>query len=164
MPEPGKLIARLIEHDVEFVVVGGYAAIIHGASYVTFDLDVCAPCSVGDIENLRKLHAALVDLHPLHRMSPCERTFVFPPRNAEETGNIYLRTDLGQLDVRGCIELGDYGFARAHSLPVRHASGEYRLLDCPTLIRSKETTARPKDLLVAEQLRAILEATQPPPP
>jgi hypothetical protein len=163
MAELGKLIARLIEHGVEFVVVGGYAATTHGASYVTFDLDICAPCSAADTANLARLHAALADLHPCHRMSMVERTFVFPPRNSEETGNIYLKTDLGQLDVLGSIELGDYAFARAHSIPVRYASGEYRLLDCPTLIRSKQTTGRPKDLLVAQQLLAILEATQPPP-
>ena len=122
------LITRLIEHGVEFVIVGGYAAVIHGAACVTLDLDVCAPCSADDTENLARLHAALADLHPVHRMSMDRRAFVFPPRNREETGNLYLQTDLGQLVVLGAIELGDYAFACAHSLPVRYASGEYRLL------------------------------------
>ena len=157
------LITRLIEHGVEFVIVGGYAAVIHGAACVTLDLDVCAPCSADDTENLARLHAALADLHPVHRMSMDRRAFVFPPRNREETGNLYLQTDLGQLVVLGAIELGDYAFACAHSLPVRYASGEYRLLDCATLIRSKQTTGRPKDLLVVEQLTAILETRQPRP-
>ena len=156
------LITRLIEHGVEFVIVGGYAAVIHGASYFTSAIEVCAPCSADDTENLARLHAALADLHPVHRMSIKERPFVFPPRTIEDTENIYLKTDLGQLDVLGAIELGDFAFVRAHSLPVRYASGEYRLLDCATLIQSKKLTARPKDLLVVEQLAAILEARQPP--
>ena len=164
MAEFGKLIARLIEHHVEFVIVGGYAATIHGASYITFDLDVCAPCELSNEENLRKLHAALADLHPYHRMTMTKRPFVFPPRNVEETGNIYLKTDWGQLDGLGAIELGNYAFVREHSMAVKYASGEYRVLDCATLIDSKNTTARPKDLLVAQQLTAILEATQPPHP
>ena len=163
MVEFGKLIARLIEHDVEFVIVGGYAATIHGASYSTIDLDVCAPCAMTDEANLRRLHAALADLHPYHRMVFDRRTFTFPPRNIEETGNIYLKTDWGQLDVLGAIELGDYAFARDHCQAVKYGSGEYRVLDCATLIKSKKTTARPKDLLVAKQLAAILEARQPPP-
>ena len=163
MAESAKLIARLIEHGVEFVVVGGYAATIHGASYVTFDLDICAPCFASDVTNLSRLHAALADLHPMHRTSLQERPFVFPPGTSEETGNIYLKTDLGQLDVLGAIELGGYEFVREHSVAVRYGSGEYRVLDCATLVRSKRVTARPKDLLVAHQLAAILEATQPPP-
>lgn len=163
MAESGKLIARLIEHGVEFVVVGGYAATIHGSSYITFDLDICAPCAMSDVENLRRLHAALVDLHPYHRMPINKRTFVFPPRTIEETGNIYLKTDWGQLDVLGSIELGDYAFVREHSLAVKYGVGEYRVLDCATLIESKNITARPKDLLVAKQLAAILEARQPSP-
>ncbi len=162
MAQFAQLISRLIDHGVEFVVVGGYAATIHGASYVTFDLDICAPCSAKDTDNLRLLHAALADLHPMHRMTLQERPFVFPPRTSEETGNIYLKTDLGQLDILGSIELGSYAFAREHSVSVPFASGEYHVLDCATLVQSKKTTGRPKDLLVAQQLSAILEATQPP--
>ena len=164
MADLSKLLARLIEHEVEFVVVGGYAALAHGSTYMTFDIDVCAPCKMSDLENLARLHSALADLHPCHRMSIVERPFVFPPRNVEETGNIYLRTDLGQLDVLGAIELGDYSFVRAHSVLSQLPFGACRVLDCATLIRSKQATARPKDLLVAQQLLAILEATQPPPP
>ena len=162
MPEFAKLIARLVDHGVEFVVVGGYAATIHGSSYITFDLDICAPCSASDTENLRHLYDALADLHPMHRMRLQPRPLVFPAASIEETGNLYLTTDLGQLDVLGCIELGAYTFVREHSVRVPYASGAYHVLDCATLIDSKKTTGRPKDLLVAQQLSAILEATQPP--
>lgn len=164
MVDLNKLLARLLDHRVEFVVVGGYAATAHGASYVTYDLDICAPCTMADESNLRRLHTALADLHPHHRMTLNKRTFVFPPRTIEETGNIYLKTDWGQLDVLGAIELGDYCFAYEHSVVFDLAIGACRFLDCATLIDSKKTTARPKDLLVAQQLAAILEATPPPHP
>lgn len=162
MPDLVKILARLVEHRVEFVLVGGYAALSHGSTYMTFDVDVCAPCEMADLENLSRLHAALADLRPLHRMVPYERPFVFPPRNLDETGNIYLKTDLGQIDVLGRIELGDYAFVREHSTTLELPFGPCRVLDCATLIRSKKVTARPKDLLVAEQLAAILEARQEP--
>ena len=164
MVDLNKLLGRLIEHGVEFVVVGGFAATAHGASYVTYDLDICAPCMMSDGANLRRLHAALADLHPYHRMTMNKRTFVFPPRTIEETGNIYLKTDWGQLDVLQAIELGDYSFAREHSVVFDLPIGACRFLTCATLVESKKTTARPKDLLVAQQLSAILEATPPPHP
>lgn len=160
MPDLVKILARLVEHRVEFVLVGGYAALSHGSTYMTVDVDVCAPCEMADLENLSRLHAALADLHPRHRMVPDQRPFIFPPRNLEETGCIYLKTDLGQLDVLGRIEIGDYAFLREHSTMLELPFGPCQVLDCPTLIRSKKTTARPKDLLVAQQLAAILEARQ----
>ena len=162
MADLAQILTRLIEHRFEFVIVGGYAALGHGSTYMTFDVDVCAPCEMSDLENLSRLHAALADLHPQHRMGPVDRPFIFPPRSVEETGNIYLKTDLGQIDVLGRIELGDYPFVLAHSVTVKLPFGACRVLDLPTLIHSKKTTARPKDLLVAQQLSAILEATQPP--
>jgi hypothetical protein len=35
------LLHRLAEYDVDFVVVGGFAAIVHGSTLVTQDIDVC---------------------------------------------------------------------------------------------------------------------------
>ena len=35
------LLRRLVEHGVEFVLVGGMAAAAHGASIVTEDVDIC---------------------------------------------------------------------------------------------------------------------------
>ena len=38
-----QLIDRLTKEQVDFVVVGAYAAILHGATVVTRDVDVCMP-------------------------------------------------------------------------------------------------------------------------
>ena len=43
MAELTQLIDRLTKGQVEFVVVGAYAAILHGATVVTRDVDVCMP-------------------------------------------------------------------------------------------------------------------------
>ena len=43
MPNLEGLLERLLRHEVEFVVIGGYAAMAHGSTYVTFDVDVCTP-------------------------------------------------------------------------------------------------------------------------
>jgi hypothetical protein len=51
---------------MEFVVVGGYAGVLHGSTFVTNDLHVCAVLTP---ENVRKLRTALADLHPVHRLA-----------------------------------------------------------------------------------------------
>jgi hypothetical protein len=38
-----QILKRLTEHEVEYVLVGGMAAVLHGSSVVTQDVDVCAP-------------------------------------------------------------------------------------------------------------------------
>lgn len=47
-----QLIRLLTRHNVEFVIVGGLAATIHGAATVTYDLDICYRRSNKNIERL----------------------------------------------------------------------------------------------------------------
>lgn len=65
MSEINQLFQRLCDADIDFVIVGGFAAILHGSSLVTRDLDVCA---VLTRESVSKLRDALKDLQPAHRI------------------------------------------------------------------------------------------------
>lgn len=56
-----KLIPRLAEGGVAFVIVGGVAASIHGSAQVTLDLDISY---ARDEENLTRLVKTLAPLHP----------------------------------------------------------------------------------------------------
>jgi hypothetical protein len=156
MPNLEKLVERLIQHEVEFVIIGGYAAMIYGVSCITYDVDVCGPL---DLENLTRLHTALADLHPFHRMTPNEIPFLLNEGFERGLKNFYLKTDLGQIDFLGHLpDVGDCTFVR----PLNLAYGQCRLLDIPTLINAKQAVGRPKDLHVVTELRAILDATQSP--
>lgn len=156
MPNLEGLLERLVRHEVEFVVIGGYAAMAHGSTYVTFDVDVCAPLTG---TNLERIHAAFADLHSVHRMTPQEIPFTLPADLEYGFENVYLKTDLGQIDCLGSMRnVGDYEFAKANSVALKLSFGECRFLDCPTLIRANEVAGRPKDFLVVAQLRAILDA------
>lgn len=156
MPDLEKLLERLISHRVEFVLIGGYAAMMHGASYVTFDVDVCCPMNRGNFE---KIHRALADLHPFHRETPQRIPFIV----REGLNNCYLATDLGKIDFLGSVlDVGDYAQVLAHSTEMELPFGRFLILDCGTLIRAKEAVGREKDALVVRQLRAIIEATSPP--
>ena len=160
MPNLEGLLERLVRHEVEFVVIGGYAAMAHGSTYVTFDVDVCTPLNGA---NLERIHAAVADLHPYHRMTPQEIPFTLPADLEHGFKNVYLKTDLGQIDCLGSMpDVGDYAFAREHSVAFKLPFGECRFLDCPTLVRAKQVVGRPKDFLVVSQLRAILDANSQP--
>lgn len=159
MPSLERLLERFILGDVEFVVVGGYAAMIYGSTYVTQDVDLCCPLDSG---NLQKIHSAVADLHPVHRMTPQAIPFVFEQDSTRPVKNLYLGTDLGQVDLLGAVPQGDFTFAKAHSVEIDLPFGRCRVLDIPALIESKELIGRSKDFLVAAQLRAILDATYPP--
>jgi hypothetical protein len=62
-----RLIDRLRDADIDFVIVGGFAGMLHGSTLVTRDLDVCA---VLTSETVAKLREALADLNPTHRLTP----------------------------------------------------------------------------------------------
>ena len=44
------LLHRLADAGVDFVVIGGYAGVIHGSALVTWDVDVCAVLSADNID------------------------------------------------------------------------------------------------------------------
>jgi septum formation inhibitor-activating ATPase MinD len=56
-----RLIDRLRDADIDFVIVGGFAGVLHGSTLVTRDLDVCAVLTP---ESVSKLRVALGDLKP----------------------------------------------------------------------------------------------------
>jgi hypothetical protein len=148
-----ELLERLRTHQVEFVIIGGLCAAIHGAPLVTKDVDLC--CRFGP-ENLRRLEAALKELHPVHRLMPDPLPFVLDDRLCRELKNVYLRTDLGVLDCLGeVIGVGNYDDALRLSVPC--LSGRFRMLSLDALIAAKQATGRDRDRDAVILLRAIKE-------
>src|SRR3954469_22406410 len=101
------LLHRLADSGLEFVIVGGYAAVTHGSSVVTRDLDICAVLSDGNIEKLRQV---LAEWHPKHRMTPEKLSFLDVPKSGP-IQNLYLLTDVGVIDILSTV-LGIGDFAR----------------------------------------------------
>jgi hypothetical protein len=149
------LIQRLSDADIDFVIVGGFAGMLHGSSLVTRDLDVCAVLSR---ENVAKLRDVLRDLNPTHRQTPQRLSFLENPAPEADVKNLYLGTTLGPLDILSSIQgVGDYARVREASIEVEIFGRPCRVISIEDLIRAKESLARPKDLLAAQELRAILE-------
>ena len=83
MQDFSRLLQRLTDAGFEFVIVGGYAALTHGSSLVTRDLEICARLTP---ENVEKLRRTLADWHPKHRMTPQRLSFLEHPA----PGNLHL--------------------------------------------------------------------------
>lgn len=78
MTELNRLLQRLCDSDIPFVIVGGFAGMLHGSSLVTRDIDLCA---VLTDETVARFRTALIDLKPVHRFTPQRLSFLDnPPR------------------------------------------------------------------------------------
>lgn len=153
MPSLHYLLQKLADAGVDFVIVGGFAGVLHGSAYVTDDLDICAILSA---ENVAKLRVALVDQNPVHRITPQRLSFLQYPPEGETVANLYLETDAGVLDVLGnVLGVGGYQELMRGAAEIPLFGRRVRVIGLEDLIRAKEALGREKDLLVAKELRAI---------
>jgi hypothetical protein len=147
------LLRRLCHNQVEFVVVGGIACILHGAPLVTYDLDVCIRLTAA---NFYQIEAAVKDFHPRHRLTANKMAFELTEELCTRLKNLYLQTDLGKLDCLGEITgIGDYDKVLGRSEVMRLSFGECRVLDLEALIEAKLAAGREKDAGAVRFLRAI---------
>lgn len=153
-----RLIQHLSDSGVEFVVIGGWAAIFHGGTHVTNDLDICYS---RDKQNLRRLAGALAPFHPRPRGFPDGLPFVWDA-TALANGTIFtLTTDLGTLDLLAEVSgIGTYEEATAASIQVEAFGRRLLALDLRALIRAKKAAGRAKDLLILPELEGLLEASE----
>ena len=154
------LLLRLQQHHVDFVVIGGVCGIMHGATLVTTDLDVCCRFTS---QNLYRIQAAVRDLHPYHRLAANQLPLELTDELCGRLKNLYLQTDLGKLDCLGDVAgVGNYDAVLQHSVIFKLSYGDLKFLSLEAAIASKEAVGRPRDLEAAKQLRAIRERTQNP--
>lgn len=155
MVQLNRLIERLCDAQVDFVIVGGFAGVLHGSTLVTRDLDVCA---VLNADNVAKLRDALRDLRPTHRLTPQRLSFLENPEPGVGMKNLYLETELGPVDFLGTIlGVGEFERVRAASIEVELFGRRCRVISLQDLIQAKEALGRDKDRIAAKELRAIAE-------
>ncbi len=151
---PRGLLEHLTRYGVDFVVVGGIAAVLHGSERNTFDLDICP---AQDTANLDALGTALVEIDASLRGIDEEIPFVPDGRSLAGIEILTLSTSLGPLNV----------LVRPHGSPP-YASLRRRATQMdvggptPVLIASindliamKRETDRPKDREDVERLEAL---------
>jgi hypothetical protein len=156
MQNLSELTRRLVEAQVEFVLIGGFAAVAHGVTLVTRDVDIC--CRFTEA-NLMRIQKAFADLHPVHRSRP-DLPLALTPEQCADLRNLYLKTDLGIVDcLSSVLGVGDFESVLKQSIELELPFGHCRILDLEALIRAKETMNRDHDRITVKQLREIKRRT-----
>ena len=147
------LLGRLAKAGVDFVIVGGFAGVAHGCTYVTQDIDICCDFSP---DNLLRLQNALSDLHAVHRMTPKKLKLNLTKENCTLYNNLYLDTEIGQLDCLSFIDgVGDYEKVKTASEVIQTEDIQLRILNIEALIESKKAINREHDKQAILQLETI---------
>lgn len=146
------LLDALRTSGVEFIVVGGAAAVLHGAPTTTQDLDIVHRQTP---ENIARLMSVLETLDAYVR-EPGDRRLVPTASMLEGRGQLNLTTSLGPLDPLGVLHDGrGYDELVARSVVMEDGSLRLRVLDLDTLIEIKSATGRAKDKLLVPILLAL---------
>jgi hypothetical protein len=147
------LLGRLMRKGVDFVIVGGFAGTVYGCTLVTQDVDICLDFSPANLLNLQK---AIQDLHPVHRMTPRRQKLKLTEKSCGQFKNLYLDTDIGQLDCLGQIQgIGDYKKVKEASGVIETGGVRLRVLNLSALIESRKAMNRPRDRQAILELEAI---------
>jgi predicted nucleotidyltransferase len=154
VPEPYsdfiKILRTLSKHNVQFIIVGGVCAVLHGAPVTTFDLDVV---HARDADNLERLLAALHELEAYYRDRPGQK---LKPKlsHIASPGHQLLMTNAGPLDLLGTIgNKLSYRDLIRNTDTLKADDLTVRILSLPYLIAIKEGVGRDKDKAVLSILK-----------
>jgi hypothetical protein len=154
MKNLSELTRRLIAAQVEFVLVGGFAAVAHGVTLVTRDVDICCRFSEA---NLMRIQTAFADLHRMRKDLPLELT----PELCAGLKNlyletVYLETDLGVVDCLGeVLGVGNFDEVLKNSIEIELPCGNCRIINIDALIIAKEAMNRNHDRITVHHLKEI---------
>lgn len=151
------LLRALVSRGVDFVVIGGIAAVLHGSPLNTFDLDICFAT---DGPNLVVLGSALTELQARLRGVDRDVPFVPDDRTLRRIEALTVNTPLGMLDVlRDPKGAPAYEELRRRATRVQVDDMRVLIASIDDLIAMKLAAGRPKDLVAVDELRAIKRLT-----
>lgn len=158
MTDSYKLIPVLAGGGVEFVMVGGVAASIHGSARLTQALDIVYRRTR---PNVTRLASALGPYGPYLRGAPPELPFRWGEQVIWNGLNSTLSTTIGPIDLLGEITGGGgYDDLLPHSVSVQIFGFDCHCLGLERLIHVKRAAGRPRDFEAIAELETILQQTR----
>lgn len=149
------LLKALLREEVDFIVVGGVAGILHGAARVTFDLDIVYG---RDEANLTRLCRSFAGCQPYLRGAPPGLPFVLDLETLRRGLNFTLVTTEGDIDLLGDVTGGGgYNDLLEHTVWIQVEDLRFRCVTLPKLIALKRAAGRPRDLAALAELEVLLE-------
>jgi len=150
------MLRVLADHGVDYILIGGLAATVHGSPYVTVDVDIVPRSSR---QNLTKLSDALRALDARVYVSRDETLrFEHDGRSLQDAIVWNLATRFGGLDIT-FEPAGTTGYSdlaeRASTMDLGGVEVVVAALE--DIVRSKAAAGREKDTVVLPALRRLLE-------
>jgi len=152
------ILEGLLAADVEFILVGGLAAVVQGAPVTTMDVEIVHNRSS---ENVSRLIAFLKSIDAIYRRP--DDTVMEPNEiDISGMGHFLFATRFGPLDVLAFIEQGKtYEDLLEQTVAIEFRGHIIRVLKLRALIEFKKTTKDPADkqrlLVLEETLRQVDE-------
>jgi hypothetical protein len=155
--DPECLFAVLATHDVDYVLVGGIAAVLHGSPTTTTDVDILPRA---EASNLARLADALRDLAARVRSLDDTEGVPFDPHPTllASVGMLNMTTRCGDLDLTfRPAGLGEYDEVMRGAIEIDLGDLVVHVASLDDIIRSKTAADRPKDRAVLPVLEALRE-------
>lgn len=150
-----KLLKFLINSPLHFVIIGGFAAVLHGSNHTTRDLDICILFSKEEWDNLKEV---LKPIHPKIRSSQEKISLFESDLDYSKIESLHLETDLGLLDLVSKVPgIGNYFDVVKNADEIEIYKKPCFVISINDLIKSKKILGRHRDLVVVEELEAILK-------
>lgn len=147
------IIEGLLESGVEFILVGGLAAVVQGAPITTIDVDIVHEQSP---ENIERLYEFLTSIDAFHRR-PDNKLIRPTKEHLSGKGHALLTTKLGAIDVLAVIEQGkSYKDLVDHTVEIEYRGRPLRVLSLETMIDLKANSQYSKDKQHLSVLREVL--------
>jgi hypothetical protein len=149
------ILRTLDRHGVDYILIGGLAARLHGSPLMTDDVDITP---TADPENLRRLVAALRELGAELRVAGMDEglPFEFDERSFHPTTAMTLVTRGGPLDL--CFQpVGTDGYSdlAEHAETYEVFGLTIKVASLEDIIRSKAAAGRDVDLQALPTLHAL---------
>jgi hypothetical protein len=154
--DPTPILAALVERGVRFVVIGGFAARLHGSPLPTEDVDVTPEMTP---DNLTRLSQALRDLDARVRHPDVPEGLPFAHDATSLAGSVFwnLTTRHGDLDLSFTpAGTTGYGNLASDAVRLRLGSVEVAIASLADIVRSKNAANRDKDRRALPVLRELL--------
>jgi predicted nucleotidyltransferase len=150
---PTFILGLLTAHGVDFVVIGGVAAILHGSARNTQDLDICF---ARDEANLTVLGRALIELEARLRRVADDVPFVPDAGTLRRVQTLTMTTVAGEFDILASPD-GSPPYNRLRRNAERYDLGAFAVLvaSIDDLIAMKRAAGREKDIADIGELQAI---------
>ncbi|MGM0382719.1 MAG: hypothetical protein ACQEQO_04395 [Thermodesulfobacteriota bacterium] len=158
LPDLGAILEGLAEAGIEFILVGGLAAVVQGAPFTTVDVDIVHKRSS---ENITKLLSFLKSIDAFHRRMN-DRVIGPTERDISGKGHGLFTTHFGPLYVLAVIEEKKaYEDLIEHTVEIAFRGHSIHVLNLQSLIQLKKTSTDPGDRqrlpLLEEPLRQVEE-------